>query len=239
MSDEEKAVEEAVEEEETPESSEEEALTDAQIAQALGVDEEYLAAVKPEIQNLKGFYAKVNKRNQDLVERQKELEAKGAKPVEQDEDDIDLDPQAQKVLRKFIQREFKPLLESIESERKESALAVMDDFVSEHRDVPPDTIYDSMEELGLWQAATTPTKLKKALSTAYKHAKTNASDPEAEIARRVAEELKKLEKSGEEVVEVKGKRSGVPTGTKTLGQIVTDEDIPWFERFKAFDQTED
>ncbi len=224
---------EEVEEEVTEQPSEEvqEALTDEQIAEALGVDVEYLQAVKPEIQNLKGFYSKVNKRNQELVERQKQLESKGAPPVEEDED-IDLDPQAQKVLRKFIQKEFEPLLSTIEAERTESAASLLDEFVSEHRDVPTDKLYEAMEELGLWQVTNTPTKLKRALTTAYKYVKANSSDVEAEIERRVAAQLKSLKSDDTEIVDVKAKRSAV-TPTRTLGSVVDDPNMSWPEMMKA------
>ena len=227
---------EEVSDETTEEVTEEKVeLTDEQIAEALGVDAEYLAAVKPEIKNLKGFYSKVNKRNQELVERQRELEAKGAKPQErvEDDDDIDLDPQAQKVLRKFIQKEFAPLLSTIEAERTETAAAIMDDFISDHRDVAPDKVYEAMEELGLWQAATTPTKLKKSLTTAYKYAKTNASDFEAEVEARLAERLKSLKSDGEEIVEVRGKRAATRPGVSTAGDIANDPNISWSDLFDA------
>lgn len=212
------------------------ALTDEQVAEALGVDVEYLAAVKPDIQNMKAFYSKVNKRNQELIEKQKELDAKGAKPENkvEDDDDIDLDPQAQKVLRKFIQKEFAPLLSTIEAERTETAAAIMDDFVSEHRDVPPDKVYEAMSELGLWQSATTPTKLKKALNSAYKAAKLETTDFEAEVEKRIAERLKNLKSDDEEIVEVKGKRAA-PSG-KTLGSVLDDPNATWMDQFNAFNQ---
>ena len=218
--------EEVQQEQESAEESKPE-LTDEQIATALGVDVEYLQAVKPEIQNLKGFYAKVNKRNQELVEAQKRLDSqpKEAAKVE-DDDDIDLDPQAQKVLRKFIQKEFAPILSTMEQERTETAASIMDDFISDHRDVEPEKVYEAMQEMGLWQVATTPAKLKKALNSAYKYVKNETTDIDAEIEKRLAERLKSLKSDGEEIVEVKSKRTQ-STGNTTVGQVIDNPNMAW------------
>ena len=166
------------------------------------------------------------------MEKQRQLEApEPQKGSAEEDDDIDLDPQAQKVLRKFIQREFAPLLKTIESERTETAAGIMDEFIADHRDVPPDKVYEAMEELGLWNASTTPVKLKKSLTTAYKYVKANGTDIDAEVERLVAERLKGLKGKDEEIVEVKSKRTQ-STGQTTIGQVIDNPNMPWPEMMR-------
>ncbi len=216
--------------EQTPEAAP--ALTDDQIAAALGVEPDYLAEVKGQIKDLNGFYAKVNKRNMQLVEQQKQLEARASTPASAPaaaEDDIELDEKSAEVLRKFIQREFSPLINTVQQQNVEAAQSVIEDFAKQNPNAPHTRIDEIMDELGLWELSDTPAKLKKNLNRALKLAKADSFDPEAEAAEIAAKKLQAVTEDGSEVVEVKKKRGSVPA-TRSEDEILADPNIDFFTK---------
>lgn len=213
-------------------------LTDEQVAAYLGVDTAYFAEAKGQIKNLDGFYAKVNKRNMELVEKQRALEAQAAAPAPaSDDDDVELDAKSAAVLRKFIENEFAPVFQTLAQQNHDAAGQVIEEFSATHKDVNPAEVDDIMTEMGLWDASTTPAKLKKNLERAYKIAKAQAFDPEAEAERIAAERLKGAVKDDEEVIEVKKKRGSVPA-PRDEDAVLADSNVSWVDKLKMLGNSE-
>ena len=203
-------------------------LTDEQIAAHLGVDPAYFAEVKGNIQNLDKFYAKVNKRNMDLIEAQKQVAQ--APIASDDDDDIDLDESSQKVLRKFLARELAPFLNTVQATTYDAMQDTALEFAAGHTDVPPAAVDAAMEEIGGWNAST-PAQLKRNLERAYKLAKADTSDIDAVVEAKLAERLAAVKGDGEEIVEVKPKR-GTVTSPRSEAEILADPNISPQEKWK-------
>lgn len=211
------------------------AITDEQIAEALGVEPDYFKEVKGQIKDLSGFYAKVNRRNMDLITKEREQAAKPVLTPTTDDDGEVLDEKSQRILRKFIEAEIAPVLSSVQSSVAEDMGEVAEVFAKTHTDISPAKIDAIMEEEGLWDLSRTAPKLKKNLERAYKLAKADLLDTDAEIERRVAERLKDSVKDGEEVVGVKPKRTSV-TEPRSEADILADDSIPAHKKWELLNK---
>lgn len=213
------------------------ALTDEQLAAALGVDVEYLKEVKPQIKNLNGFYGKVNKKNVELIEAQRALEARAVTPtaptVADDDDDIELDEKSQRVLKRFIEQQMAPFANTVKATVEAEMGTVIEQFAEANSTIDPTRVDDVMSELGLWDSSKTPAALKKNLERAKRIVAAESFDPEAAAEKLAAERLKGAVKDGERVVDVKSKRAAIEN-PRDENSIIVDQDIPWYKRMEAF-----
>ncbi len=213
---------------------------------APSIDPELLEKVKnidPEvlknIENLDEFYKRVNRKSVEAAELRKQAEAilataQTQKGAVADDDEVELDEKAQAVLRKFLQRELAPFVNTVVEDRQDTEKRLWEKFTEEHKDVDADLIVDKFYELGFDKTATTPAKYEAALEKAYKLARAETLDVDALVAQKVAEQLANIKKDGGEVVSVKEKKSGIEPTTKTAGDIVNDDELSWVDRLRIF-----
>ena len=179
------------------------------------VDAEVLKNVK----NLDEFYKRVNRKSMEAAEMMKKAEAllhtQPQTPTGSDDDTPDLDENAQKVLRRFLEKELGPVFSTLVEERRDSNQEIWADFTGAHTDVPADVIAEKFYELGFDQTANTPVKYKHALEKAYKLAKAETVDIDALIEERVAERIKDVKKEGGDVVAVREKRTPIEPAPKS------------------------
>lgn len=214
---------------------------------AEGIDPELLEKVKnidPEvlknIENLDEFYKRVNRKSMEAAELQKQAEAilatAQAKTGADDDDDVELDENAQRILNKVIEKklrdELSPFIDTIVEERKDTEARIWEDFSSKHTDVDADKIVEKFYELGFDKTATTPAKYEAALQKAYKVAQAETVDIDAIVAQKVAEQLSSIKDGGGEVVSVKEKKSGIEPAPKGATDIVNDAELSWVDKLK-------
>lgn len=213
---------------------------------APSIDPELLEKVKnidPEvlknIENLDEFYKRVNRKSVEAAELRKQAEAilataQTQKGAVADDDEVELDEKAQAVLRKFLQRELAPFVNTVVEDRQDTEKRLWEKFTEEHKDVDADLIVDKFYELGFDKTATTPAKYEAALEKAYKVARAETLDVDALVAQKVAEQLANIKKDGGEVVSVKEKKSGIEPSAKTASDIVNDDELSWVDRLRIF-----
>lgn len=223
-------VEEQVSQPETEEASD----TDELLEKFKKLDPEVLK----NIENLDEFYKRVNRKSVEAAELRKQAEAilaTAQAPTSADTDDeVELDDKAQAVLRKFLQRELAPFVNTVVEDRQDTEKRLWESFTEKHKDVDADIIVEKFYELGYDKTATTPAKYEAALEKAYKVARADTLDVDALVAQKVAEQLASIKKDGGEVVSVKEKKSGIEPSAKTAGDIVNDDELSWVDRLRIF-----
>lgn len=233
---------------ETEEVEEQVSEQETEQEDAPSIDPELLEKVKnidPEvlknIENLDEFYKRVNRKSMEAAELQKQAEAilataQARKGADADDDDVELDEKAQRILNKVIDKrlrdELSPFISNIVEERKDTESRIWEDFTSKHKDVDADKIAEKFYELGFDKTATTPAKYEAALQKAYKVAHAETVDIDAIVAQRVAEQISSIKKEGGEVVSVKEKKSGIEPAPKGATDIVNDGDLSWVDKLR-------
>ncbi len=203
-------------------------LNDELVAEYLGVDADFFSKeVKPQAKGLDKLYAKLNKERAQQGRQQPEPAAPDV-----DDGEPELDERSKKLLSRFISEQIAPVIQAQQSVMQSEFENVLDTFSRDHTDVPADQVDAVMVELELWKASS-PAQLAKNLKRAYKLAKADTFNPDAEVERRLAERLAQSKDDGSEVIEVKPKRQPQPE-TQDEGDIVQDGDIPWYKKMQAF-----
>lgn len=200
-------------------------------AKMQGIDPEVLK----EMENLSEFKKRVNRKSMEAAEMLKQAQAALATaptPAVAEDDDAELDDAAQNVLRKFMQKEFAPVLSTIIEERKETNQKLWEDFTNKHEDVPSDAIAEAFYELGFDQTANTPAKYAAAIEKSYRYARANTVDVDALAEQKAVEKLAALKQGGGDVVAVREKKSGVEPTPVSDADVIENPDMPWDKMFK-------
>lgn len=186
MSDEITTPAEVIETEATPEPTAEAPATpsDEAIAEALGVDVDYLRENKSKFRDFNKFYSELNRRSMELSAKEKEVPSAPKKDTE--DDDTELDERSRRLLRKVMEDEFGDVFNLVRSTTVDAVGQVIEDFSAKHSDADPTRISEVMDELNLWTPI--PSQLKKNMEKAYKLVKAEATDVDA-IAEQKAQEL--------------------------------------------------
>lgn len=197
----------------TPETPTEEAvpetpaLTNEQIAAALGVDVASLDRLK----NLDGM-AKEVMREKSALGRAKKAEADAPVSMDDEPDLTAIDPNTRKLLKAFIEQEYGPALSLPSTIVEDEVNEAIESFMDDHKDVTPEALGDVIAELeAIGAGPKKPTKraTREFLKTAYDLAKSRSLDTDTlkkQARDEVLAELAAEAKDKGDVVAIEKKR---------------------------------